>query len=67
MSGETDLEQLEQRVQKFKTLVHLSQIKVEDLLASADEIEKSKSKTRFAGKRRYPSERPPIRTISISD
>lgn len=50
MSRETDLEQLEQRVEKAKALVHLSEIRVEELMASVDEIEKIKYRTRLMGK-----------------
>lgn len=66
MSGETDLERLEQRVQKAKALVHLSEIKVEELMASVGEIEKFKPKIRLMGKRRDSPDRPAIRKISIS-
>lgn len=52
MSSESDLEQLEQRVEKAKTLLHLSEIKVEELMASVDEIEKIKSRTKLMTKRR---------------
>jgi hypothetical protein len=52
MSRETDLERLERRVEKAKALVCLSEIKVEELIASVDEIEKFKPKIRLMGKRR---------------
>jgi hypothetical protein len=39
MSGQSDLEQLQQRVERSKRLVHLSEIKVEQLEATVRRIQ----------------------------
>ena len=54
MNGESDLERLEREVQKARALVRQSEIKVEELLASAYKIEKIKPDVRRFGKRLLP-------------
>jgi hypothetical protein len=55
MSTETELQRLERRVQKDKTSVHESEMKVEELVASVHEAEKFKVKSRRPGKSAFPA------------
>lgn len=60
MIVETDLERLERQVQKARTLVHESAIKVEELVASVHAAEEFKVKIKQMGK-------PPLRATAPTD
>ncbi len=55
MSTETELQRLERQVQKDKTLVHESEMKVEELVASVHEAEKFKLKIKRPAKPAFPA------------
>ena len=67
MSSDTDLERLQQQVQKARVQVHLSEIKVEGLRVSVEEIERFKRKIKFADKRLFRREYPALREFSVMD